>query len=253
MNGWKVFPKLMENISKHLFGFSEFSKKLRFFQIFVVKMNITVMVTMVAFQLVGYVMANQIACWVMMNKDVQLSCNHLQTDLKFILIRRPIRIKHMLKQLLCRKKLLQIALWLVFRTPVARFNIFMARSYILFGYKWGIFCWTQSHFWLQNLTASSEETSSSPAETITSLPGQADSPEVLITTSFDGLLMEAEMIQITTQPTFNKDHKNHPKNIIYSVETIFIENHSKFLNFNFFLISILFILLAWAHYVTGCM
>ena len=56
--------------------------------------------------------------------------------------------------------------------------------------------------------------------------------------------MEAEMIQITTQPTLNKDHKNHPKNIIYSVETIFIENHSKFLNFNFFLILGLFILIA---------
>ena len=104
-----------------------------------------------------------------------------------------------------------------------------------------------SDFLVQNLTESSEETSPSPAELITSLPGQADSPdspEALITTSFDNLLIEAEMIQITTQPTLNKDHKNHPKNIIYSVETIFIENHSKFLNFNFFLISILFILLA---------
>ena len=101
-----------------------------------------------------------------------------------------------------------------------------------------------SHFLVQNLTESSEETSPSPAELITSLPGQADSPEALITTSFDNLLIEAEMIQITTQPTLNKDHKNHPKNIIYSVETIFIENHSKFLNFNFFLIFILYILIA---------
>ena len=101
-----------------------------------------------------------------------------------------------------------------------------------------------SIFFVQNLTDSSEKTSPSPAELITSLPGQADSPEVLITTSFDNLLIEAEMIQITTQPTLNKDHKNHPKNIIYSVETIFIENHSKFLNFNFVLILTLYILIA---------
>ena len=110
-------------------------EKITFFQTSVVKMNITVTVTMVASQLVGCVMANQIACWVMMNKDVQLSCNHLQTDLKFILICRPMRIKQTLEQLLCQKKLLQIASWLVFQTSMARFDIFMARSYILFGQK----------------------------------------------------------------------------------------------------------------------
>ena len=78
-------------------------------------MNITVMETMAVFQLVGCAMANQIARWVMMNKVVQLSCNHLQIDSKFILIRQRIRIKQMFKLLLYPTKLLQMVLWLVLR------------------------------------------------------------------------------------------------------------------------------------------
>ena len=131
---------------------------------------------------------------------------------------------------------------------MARFDIRMSKlaEQLKIAMREFKFFWVNfvSLFFVQNLTDSSEETSPSPAELITSLPGQADSPEALITTSFDNLLIEAEMIQITTQPTLNKDHKNHPKNIIYSVETIFIENHSKFLNFNFFLILTLYILIA---------
>ena len=78
-------------------------------------MNITAMATMAVFQLVGCVMANQIARWVMMNKDVQLSCSHLQIDSKFILIPWPIKIKQMFKLLLYPTKLLQMVLWLVLR------------------------------------------------------------------------------------------------------------------------------------------
>ena len=214
---------------------------------------------MVVFQLVGCAMANQIACWVTMKKDAQQNCNHLQIGSRFILIRRPIRIIRTSRQLLCLRKLLLRVSWLVFHSDILHFSwrdlIFqcqnlpgsskLLREISNFSYSfWVNFL---SDFLVQNLTESSEETSPSPAELITSLPGQADSPdspEALITTSFDNLLIEAEMIQITTQPTLNKDHKNHPKNIIYSVETIFIENHSKFLNFNFFLILTLFILIA---------
>ena len=99
----------------------KFSRKIfhnLFFQISVAKMNITVMVTMVVFQLVGCAMANQIACWVMMKKDVQQSYNHLQIGSKFILIRQPIRIKRILKQQLSPRKLLLIVSWLVFHGKI---------------------------------------------------------------------------------------------------------------------------------------
>ena len=71
--------------------------------------------------------------------------------------------------------------------------------------------------------------------------------EPLITTSFDMLIdgpsVQPEMHQVmTTQPTneivqtHSSSFENHPKNIIYSIETVFIENHSNILKFNIFLI-----------------
>ena len=85
-------------------------------------MNITVMVTMVVFQLVGCAMVNRIACWVTMKKDVQQSCNHLQIGSRFIPIRRPIRIKQISKQQLCPRKLLLEVSWLVFHGDILHFS-----------------------------------------------------------------------------------------------------------------------------------